>query len=108
MKVLRRGNLQFHTGEYVDVSIVDHDVTISGDFTLTGSIIVNAGATLTFSDEFDPSGSSTTTISGTLDARDSMTLSSNALVTITSTGNLEAREDLNVDSGTLNVDAGGA
>ena len=92
-----------------DDLIVNHDVTISGDFTLTGSIIVNAGATLTFTGEFILKGSSTTSISGTLDVTGNMQILGNAIVTVTGTGILNARSDLETGPGfaKLIVDSGG-
>lgn len=94
-----------------DDLVVNHDVTIAGAFTLTGTIIVNAGSTLTFGSTFSPSGSSTTIISGTMVVTSLMRLFGNAVVTVSSTGTLNALADLRVGDGggsvTFNIQAGG-
>ena len=91
-----------------DDLIVNHDVTITGDWRPTGSITVNSGVTLTFTGTFDPDGSSIVTISGTIDVADNMRLRGSSTVKVTSTGTLNALADFRTGPGTsLTVDAGG-
>lgn len=117
-----------------DTLIVNHDVTITSNFILTGSIIVNSG-TLTFERSFTTSGTSTVvvnnggniiaqsnfntrdnsevTISGTVTVTPgNMKMFITSKVTVTGTGILNIDGSLTIGSGadtsTFIVDNGGA
>jgi len=103
-----------------DDLIVNHDVSISGNFTLTGSITVNSG-TLTFTGAtitsdgtstitvnnggtiqidgvYNMRSNSVTTISGNMKVNGNMNLFDNSTLTVTSTGTVKA--DTNFSMGT--------
>ncbi|MEQ8878329.1 MAG: T9SS type A sorting domain-containing protein [Cyclobacteriaceae bacterium] len=91
-----------------DILIVNHLVTITGNWRSNGSITVNTGGSLTFTGTFEPEGSAVVTVSGSLSVSGDMRMRDNSSLIVNSGGLITVTGAFRQDgSATMTINAGG-